>query len=494
MALPTPAPHRFRFLLGLAAALLIAAALRLRGLDLFGFWSDEVYSARLALRTVVDLVAETSHDVHPPLYYVLLHGSIRLFGSSDWAIRSMSVALDLAGAVAVFDLARTVTRNQAVAWTALAFHVVSPFAILYAQEARMYSLLLLASALSTSFLVRGLERGARRDWAVYLAATLAVLYTHIFGVFLYLAQVGFTAWRWSRRGRPGGPRAGLRWAALQAGLMVAFAPWALVILRQALWAGGARAQGDWWIPVPPFKALVGPLWTFVGQSYPLLAVAGGLLGYLGYRVWRDRRREAAPGPALGDAERLVLLALCVATPILLSFAESRVGVPIFVARFMMPGFPAFLVLLAWGVNAVSPRWAAVGSSVAVVALSVAATFATNYEHSFKSPTPVREQVLALAGEDLSGTEVALSRGSVSMAGQWYADQRAPAASPLRRALTPETAGAPLPLAAGTARLVWVGDPKFPPPDTVKAVDGRTFVLTERLQAGNLQRARYEAAR
>lgn len=494
MAPLPPAPTRLRLLLGLGAALLIAAVLRLRGLDLFGFWSDEVYSARLALRPVVDLIGETSHDVHPPLYYVLLHGWTLLFGSSDWALRSMSVALDLAGAVAIFHLALTVTRNQAIAWMALALHVVSPFAILYAQEARMYSLLLLGSALSTSYLVRGLERGARSDWAGYLVATLCVLYTHIFGVFLYVAQAGFASWRWFRRGRPGGARAGLRWGALQAAMLVAFAPWALVILRQMLWAKGARATGDWWIPVPPVKALVGPIWTFVGQSYPLLALCAGLLGYLGFRVWRDRRKEVAAGPALGDADRLVLLALCVATPILLSFAESRVGVPIFVARFMMPGFPAFLVLLAWGIHALSPRWVAGGAFLAAVALSVVATFATNYEHSFKSPTPVREQVLALAGEELAATEVAFSHGSVAMAGQWYADQRAPAGSPLRRALTPETTTAPLPLAPGTVTLVWMGDPKLLPPDTVKTVDGRTFVLSERLEVGNLQRARYDAAK
>ena len=71
----------------LLAILLLASFLRFHGLDAQSFWNDEGNSARIAERTL-DLILEGAEgDIHPPGYYLLLHGWRALFGQSEFALR-----------------------------------------------------------------------------------------------------------------------------------------------------------------------------------------------------------------------------------------------------------------------------------------------------------------------------------------------------------------------------------------------------------------------
>src|SRR3954452_14969438 len=77
---------------GLLAAILVAgAALRFATLATQSFWLDEaiaINSARLDLSGLIDSLAHT--EGNPPLYFLLLDGWMRLFGTSEAAVRSLS--------------------------------------------------------------------------------------------------------------------------------------------------------------------------------------------------------------------------------------------------------------------------------------------------------------------------------------------------------------------------------------------------------------------
>ena len=73
--------------------LLLALALRGYRLDGQSLWADEGNSAALAGRSLVQIAHDSAHDIHPPLYYWLLHGWTRIFGSSEIGLRSLSAAL-----------------------------------------------------------------------------------------------------------------------------------------------------------------------------------------------------------------------------------------------------------------------------------------------------------------------------------------------------------------------------------------------------------------
>src|SRR5450759_2521821 len=71
---------------------IIAVAFRVYKLDAQSFWYDEGNSARIAERSLQLIIAGAAGDIHPPLYYMVLHYWRALFGESEAALRSFSVA------------------------------------------------------------------------------------------------------------------------------------------------------------------------------------------------------------------------------------------------------------------------------------------------------------------------------------------------------------------------------------------------------------------
>ena len=76
-----------------SAILALAAFLRFYLLDGQSFWNDEGNSARIAERSLQLITEGAAGDIHPPLYYYLLHFWRSVFGSSEFALRSLSAAL-----------------------------------------------------------------------------------------------------------------------------------------------------------------------------------------------------------------------------------------------------------------------------------------------------------------------------------------------------------------------------------------------------------------
>ncbi|MCB0226450.1 MAG: hypothetical protein KDI02_22345, partial [Anaerolineae bacterium] len=61
-------------------------ALRLYRLGEQSLWYDETVSAFLAGQSIPALIAHTARDIHPPGYYLLLHGWATLAGNSEFSL------------------------------------------------------------------------------------------------------------------------------------------------------------------------------------------------------------------------------------------------------------------------------------------------------------------------------------------------------------------------------------------------------------------------
>lgn len=466
-------------LLGLIAS--TAIALRLYGLGMYGLWYDEIFSAEIARMPSFDLVIRTANDVHPPLYYLLLRGWNLLTGSEvDGTMRGLSVVLDLAAMGATAWLAWVAFGRRDAVWLALGLHAISPFAILYAQELRMYSLLLLATSLSFACMLRLAEKSSPWRVAAYLLTTFAALYTHIFAVFLVAAQ---NAWFLGRRSAPPA-LSRTRWLLTQVGLGLGFAPWGWVILRQILWAEGYRNRGEWWIPKPPLKALVGVPWVLLGSDWILLGLGGLLVIWVGFQLWK--RQELIQS----HRSTLIACALLFSVPIGLAFAVSHITTPIFVARFFTETLPALWLLLLAAVLSVSRaavRWALV---LALAVLNIRATFALNYEHSFKAPTPYREIIRDLANQPMARVVVDSSLSTAS-AWRWYSNLLPAGHTNLEPMAACDTVEqlAGLPLLDAPIFLMWPA--KLSLPESFVDGNGRTRKRVSMSAYRELNLARYE---
>ena len=140
----------------------IVAGLVLRFVTRSPLWLDEALSVNIAKLPIGQIPAALRHDGHPPLYYVLLHAWMSVFGSGDVAVRALSGLF----AVATLPLAWVIGRRRGgprLGWLFTAVMAMSPFALRYATETRMYSLLMVGM-LVLYLLVDDVVRLGRGGW------------------------------------------------------------------------------------------------------------------------------------------------------------------------------------------------------------------------------------------------------------------------------------------------------------------------------------------
>ncbi|NLS75748.1 MAG: phospholipid carrier-dependent glycosyltransferase [Chloroflexi bacterium] len=180
--------------------LLLSWALRLHSLDGKSIWSDEglsVYRARQSIPFIVTnkIVIQNvvTKDTQPPLYFVLLHLVRGVAGETEFALRFLSACFAALIVPLLYVVAKRLISPRA-GWLAALLAAASPTYLWYAQEMRMYTMLVLISLLSVYCLLRLLDEpvGWRRSkvakLAAYLLATGAMIYTHYSGFFLLLFQ------------------------------------------------------------------------------------------------------------------------------------------------------------------------------------------------------------------------------------------------------------------------------------------------------------------
>jgi mannosyltransferase len=181
-------PSAARRLAALAAITAVGAALRFGFLDSQGFWYDEAVTAKLVrmdLWAMLDSVAGI--EATPPLYYLLAWGWAKLFGTGEFALRSLSALAGTATIPVAYAFVATIlARRVALAVAVLA--AVNPMLIWYSQEARSYSLLVLLSALSLLLFARLLEKVERRTLILWALVSALALGTHYFAAFLLVPQ------------------------------------------------------------------------------------------------------------------------------------------------------------------------------------------------------------------------------------------------------------------------------------------------------------------
>jgi 4-amino-4-deoxy-L-arabinose transferase-like glycosyltransferase len=233
MAEPTSKGSRRYLVLGVL--ILMALGLRLGRLTFQPLWWDEGWSLYFASADVGTLLERTAVDIHPPLYYMLLHLWIGLFGSSVVAVRLLSVLIGVATVPVLYLVARRL-MGEGGGLVAAFLLAISPFHIYYSQEVRMYGLVALFGLGATYFALRwsgGPASGSRWGWLGYILAATAALYSQYYAAFLLLALNLAVLIQWFRapstEAREGGSRQWVRtllpWLAAQMMVAVLYLPW-----------------------------------------------------------------------------------------------------------------------------------------------------------------------------------------------------------------------------------------------------------------------------
>jgi hypothetical protein len=192
---PAERPRRWRDplfvgkLWKISLGVLIVVGIGSRFYSQSALWLDEAQSVAIAKLPLhghgPTLIDGLRQDGSPPLYYLILHGWISLFGSSAEAVRALSAIISLLAVPPLYVLARRVVGTR-TARVAVVFYLASPFAIRFASETRMYSLVLLLSVLFGLALERTLRSPSWQS-VVGMAVTTGLLaLTHYWTLYLLL--------------------------------------------------------------------------------------------------------------------------------------------------------------------------------------------------------------------------------------------------------------------------------------------------------------------
>ncbi|MBD3238891.1 MAG: hypothetical protein GF332_04620 [Candidatus Moranbacteria bacterium] len=172
--------------------LIFAAGMRLYELDLRDFWYDEAFTG-IAVKASFEKMHEIiNNDVHPPLYYYLLKVFAYWFNYSVYGIRLLSVIFGILGVAAVYYCA-LVLMNKKTAVLAAFITAISPFAIQYSKEGRMYSMFACLILVASYFFIQALQKNRIRYyvlWGIFMGlATLTHYISLIYIGIFYLAYL-----------------------------------------------------------------------------------------------------------------------------------------------------------------------------------------------------------------------------------------------------------------------------------------------------------------
>ena len=336
-----------------AAALLSALVLASLGVRVLAIgdalWIDEGLSVGIASFPLAEIPGVLRMDGSPPLYYMLLHVWSELNPGAEAALRLPSVIFAVLTVPVAFWAARRLFGNRA-GWVAAGLFAFDPFITIYAQEARMYSLMILLSLLATVGFVEAFVRGRRAYLALFAGSLALMLYTHnwalFFGAAAVLALVVVDRERGERRAllRDGAIAFGA------AGLL--FVPWLPSLVFQSMHTGAP------WSNVPGPTSLTKGLASMMGgaPATGVLALAAGA--------------GLAPlvrGPRTIERTAIFVLGALAVGSLLIAWAASQVT-PAWAVRYLAVAVPPLLMLVALGV--------ARAGRVGVGALALAAVFWT----------------------------------------------------------------------------------------------------------------------
>jgi uncharacterized membrane protein len=407
-----------RALLLLAVMTFVAAFLRLVTLTDQSLWLDEVSSVRNAAAFGGGgLRALAGVDHIAPLHSICLWISTSIWGATAFAVRFPSAIAGILLIPAIYAVVVQMFGSRSLALITAALVTISPFAIWYSQEGRMYAMLLLATVTYVAVAWPIVDRPLRiAELAVLGLVTLAGLGAHhymalvsvAFGLFLLIEGRGIN-------------RRNVAWGVSQLIAAAIFAYW-IVLTLQRIEGGQAGFEKPGsvllWAPYTYYTFLMGftygpsvsdlalagdrivDMALSHGLAIAVVALAAATLLWLGIRAALRTGRHPA----------LLWLAMWLIVPLLLALVMTFVANIFFNVRYVIASFPALMIFVALAIQSVpwhrlpsllqsdaprAERWPALAGAAAAVALigcTVIATVAIYTDDRY-----ARADVRALAG-------------------------------------------------------------------------------------------------
>jgi len=358
-------------LLIIALICLVYVSLRVWNLTDSCLWFDEIFGVHAAELDWANLVWFVAQDlIHPPLFYALLKIWIWVGGESLFWLRVFPVFFSTLAVVPFILLCRQFKLSLPTIALALTFFAASGSLIKYAQEVRMYSLLLCFGLVSLWLFARFLNSG--KGLFLLIIANITLVYSHYFG-WLIIASEMLAVLILARER--------LKQISLMLVLVaVSFAPWVYAIW-QAARINSDVGQNIGWMTKPNLSAVFQFVFDLFEPIYfeqsntdspaiflitvPVIVVGIAAFGFY-FAVWKSESQI--------EKRNFLLLVIFTFAPISIAFIGSWISpYSIWGTRHLIIAFAPFVILLAIAFSKIKFRQLKL-ACLAVVGLLFGAAF------------------------------------------------------------------------------------------------------------------------
>ncbi len=242
---------------------------------------DEPFSIFIAQLDITSIIKQLSTGNNPPLYEILLHFWIKLFGISALSVRALSLLFSCITIQFLFKIGRNYFNKRIAIYASLIF-IFSNYQITFAHEARGYALMGMLASISMFYYLKIIIDNKLNNWdyTLLILANILIIYSHYFGFFVLIVQaLHFISSKqlWHKY---------YKYFLLSIGIITLFyIPNILVFLRRLI---DSSDNGTWIQPPNGFESIYNMLWSFSNAPIVTVSVIAVLLSALIKSVTRKK--------------------------------------------------------------------------------------------------------------------------------------------------------------------------------------------------------------
>ncbi len=151
-------------------------------------WRDEAFSILASQQSLSFIITKLGFE--PPVYYIMLHFWIKIFGTSEVASRGLSVLGFLLAAVLMIEWGHTLYKKHWLSWYLPLFFFLNPMLLYYAFEVRTYGWYMF-------FATATLIAYSAQKWKWFILSAVLGFYTHVY-ILPFIGILGLH-WLWTKK-------------------------------------------------------------------------------------------------------------------------------------------------------------------------------------------------------------------------------------------------------------------------------------------------------
>ncbi len=174
----------------LIPALLVALnfILKFIYIDAQSIAGDEPFSIFHAQLNVSSIIDQLKQGNNPPLFEIILHYWIKLFGISAMSVRFLPLIFSTVTVLFIYKIGTTFF-NLRIAITGSLLYTFSNYHLFFAHECRVYSLFVLLTTISMyAFLTLQKNRNSTKHLVLLIVSNIMLIYSHYFGFWVIFIQ------------------------------------------------------------------------------------------------------------------------------------------------------------------------------------------------------------------------------------------------------------------------------------------------------------------